>query len=66
MVFICLFQELHLLSGAVLVVLSTKYNLESLKKREPCQMVVVLAFNPSSWEVEAGGSLCSRPTWSTE
>ena len=24
------------------------------------------AFNPSSWEAEAGGSLSSRPAWSTE
>jgi hypothetical protein len=28
--------------------------------------VVVHAFNPSTWEVEAGGFLSSRPTWSTE
>lgn len=26
--------------------------------------VVVHAFNPSSWEAEAGGSLCLRPVWS--
>jgi hypothetical protein len=28
--------------------------------------VVVHAFNPSTWEAEAGGILSSRPTWSTE
>jgi hypothetical protein len=28
--------------------------------------VVVHAFNPSTWEAEAGGFLSSRPTWSTE
>jgi hypothetical protein len=28
--------------------------------------VVVHAFNPSSWEAEAGGFLSSRPAWSTE
>jgi hypothetical protein len=28
--------------------------------------VVVHAFNPSTWEAEAGGSLSSRPAWSTE
>jgi hypothetical protein len=28
--------------------------------------VVVHAFNPSTWEVEAGGFLSSRPAWSTE
>jgi hypothetical protein len=27
--------------------------------------VVVHAFNPSTWEAEAGGFLSSRPTWST-
>jgi hypothetical protein len=28
--------------------------------------VVVLAFNPSTREAEAGGFLSSRPPWSTE
>jgi major histocompatibility complex class I len=28
--------------------------------------VVVHAFNPSTWETEAGGFLSSRPAWSTE
>jgi hypothetical protein len=28
--------------------------------------VVVHAFNPSTWEAEAGGFLSSRPVWSTE
>jgi hypothetical protein len=27
--------------------------------------VVAHAFNPSTWEAEAGGSLNSRPAWST-
>jgi hypothetical protein len=27
--------------------------------------VVVHAFNPSTWEAEAGGFLSSRPAWST-
>jgi hypothetical protein len=26
---------------------------------------VVAAFNPSTWEVEAGGFLSSRPAWAT-
>jgi hypothetical protein len=30
------------------------------------QAVVVHAFNPSTWEAEAGRFLSSRPTWSTE
>jgi hypothetical protein len=28
--------------------------------------MVAHAFNPSTWEAEAGGFLSSRPTWSTE
>jgi hypothetical protein len=28
--------------------------------------VVAHAFNPSTWEAEAGGSLSTRPAWSTE
>jgi hypothetical protein len=28
--------------------------------------VVAHAFNPSTWEAEAGGFLSSRPAWSTE
>jgi hypothetical protein len=30
------------------------------------QAVVVHAFNPSTWEAEAGRFLSSRPAWSTE
>ena len=30
------------------------------------QAVVAYAFNPCTWEAEAGGSLSSRPAWSTE
>jgi major histocompatibility complex class I len=29
-------------------------------------MAAVHAFNPSTWETEAGGFLSSRPAWSTE
>jgi hypothetical protein len=28
--------------------------------------MVVCAFNPSTWEAEAGGSLSLKPAWSTE
>jgi hypothetical protein len=28
--------------------------------------VVVHAFNPSTWEAEAGGFLSTRPAWSTK
>jgi hypothetical protein len=31
-----------------------------------CRAVVAHAFNPSTWEAEAGGFLSSRPAWSTE
>jgi hypothetical protein len=31
-----------------------------------CRAVVAHAFNPSTWEAEAGGFLSLRPAWSTE
>jgi hypothetical protein len=30
------------------------------------QAVLAHAFNPRTWEAEAGGFLSSRPAWSTE
>jgi hypothetical protein len=36
----------------------------SLPQKKPG--VVAHAFNPSTWEAEAGGFLSSRPAWSTE
>jgi hypothetical protein len=41
-------------------------NHSSVKNMHHSQAVVVHAFNPSSWEAEAGGFLSSRPAWSTE
>jgi hypothetical protein len=42
-------------------------NILKKKKKTPiCWAVVAHAFNPSTWEAEAGGSLNSRPVWSTE
>jgi hypothetical protein len=35
-------------------------------KTGACASVVVHAFNPSTWEAEAGRFLSSRPAWSTE
>jgi hypothetical protein len=35
-------------------------------KKTQSQVVVVHAFNPSTWEAEAGRSLSSKPAWSTE
>ena len=37
-----------------------------IKRRQKSQAVVAHAFNPSTWESEAGGFLSSRPAWSTE
>jgi MHC class I antigen len=38
-----------------------------MKAKHQCsQAVVVHAFNPSTWEAEAGGFLSSRPAWSTK
>jgi hypothetical protein len=44
------------------ILLPRKYPIK--KKKSPG--VVVHAFNPSTWEAEAGGFLSSRPAWSTE
>ena len=38
----------------------------ALFKKPLCQVMVTHAFNPSTWEAEAGGSLSSRTAWSTE
>ena len=35
-------------------------------KTDPKLGMVLHAFNPSTWEAEAGGFLSSRPAWSTE
>jgi hypothetical protein len=35
-------------------------------KNKVSRAVVAHAFNPTTWEVEAGGFLSSRPAWSTE
>jgi hypothetical protein len=37
-----------------------------LKKKEHYYYAVVHAFNPSTQEAEAGGSLSLKPVWSTE
>jgi hypothetical protein len=39
---------------------------EHNKKKIYDRAVVVHAFNPSTWEAEAGGFLSSRTAWSTE
>jgi hypothetical protein len=36
------------------------------KKEKYRRAVVPHAFNPSTWEAEAGGLLSSRPAWSTK
>jgi hypothetical protein len=35
-------------------------------KKNYSRAVVAPAFDPSTWEAEAGGFLSSRPAWSTE
>jgi hypothetical protein len=39
---------------------------QCFKKKQAKPGVVVHAFNPSTWEAEAGEFLSSRPAWSTE
>jgi major histocompatibility complex class I len=48
-----------------LALLEVEEDAESLRTGV-IQAVVAHAFNPSTWEAEAGGFLRSRPAWSTE
>jgi hypothetical protein len=41
-------------------------HLHKIKINLKSQAVVVHTFNPSTWEVEAGGFLSSRPAWSSK
>jgi hypothetical protein len=38
----------------------------TIKNNRISRAVVAHAFNPSTWEAEAGGFLSSRPFWSTK
>jgi hypothetical protein len=53
----------HLLGDKLIVNLGLK---PFLKKCSASRTVVVCAFNPSTWEAEAGGFLSLRPAWSTK
>jgi hypothetical protein len=44
----------------------SELNFALFKKQKFGQVVVVHAFNPSTWEAEAGGFLSSSPAWSTK
>jgi major histocompatibility complex class I len=43
-----------------------KINLLKKLEKKLSWAVVAHAFNPSTWEAEAGGFLSLRPAWSTE
>jgi hypothetical protein len=64
-------MNVWVISFYLLTLISTKFNFLFLEengpfKTQPCWAVVVHAFNPSTWEAEAGGFLSLRPAWSTE
>jgi hypothetical protein len=44
----------------------TKQNKTKQSKTTRKPGVVAHAYNPSTWEAEAGGFLSSRPAWSTK
>jgi hypothetical protein len=43
-----------------------RYQLYQVNKSYFCRAVVAHAFNPSTWDAEAGGFLSSKPAWSTK
>jgi hypothetical protein len=45
---------------------TTSWNWWVINKQIKSWAVVEHAFNPSTWEAEAGGFLSSMPAWSTE
>jgi hypothetical protein len=64
-----LISQIMSISGATIrnilsIVPRLHRNPASKKQAKPG--VVAHAFNPSTWEAEAGGFLSSRPAWSTE
>jgi hypothetical protein len=54
---VCFFFKVFILERALVY---------SLRPAMLSQAVVAHAFNPSTWEAEAGRFLSSRPAWSTE
>jgi hypothetical protein len=46
--------------------LSLEQQRGNFKRAVHSQAVAAHAFNPSTWEAEAGGFLSSRPAWSTK
>jgi hypothetical protein len=64
----CLFLQLELVETSFNRVNSYIhiYTQLRLKSRKSGRAVVAHAFNPSTWEAEAGGCLNSRPAWSKE
>jgi hypothetical protein len=46
--------------------LETQMYISSFSLTARCGAVVAHAFNPSTWEAEAGRFLSSKPAWSTE
>jgi hypothetical protein len=45
---------------------SKNWQIFPIFKKIISRAVVAHAFNPSTWEAEAGGFLSSRPAWSTK
>jgi hypothetical protein len=50
----------------VFKVVIKQLGLQALEKNKKQPGVVAHAFDPNTWEAEAGGFLSSRPAWSTK
>jgi hypothetical protein len=55
-------------SGDKIQYMVSRQTKETVKRKKMVKEpgMVAHAFNPSTWEAEAGGFLSSRPAWSTE
>ena len=56
-------NRIHLQTQKLEYTVQSKF-LHSYRNEKKGRVVVAHAFNPSTWEAEAGGFLSSRPAWS--
>jgi hypothetical protein len=62
------FTQAYIQSGKTPMLVKSKYIFKKQQQQQQnnSRALVAHAFNPSTWEAEAGRFLSSRPVWSTE